>query len=84
MTDDATTWSQSHRGRAALADTIEGLTPEQWRTPSLCAGWNVGMMAAHLLSSAEQTPGHFLGGMLQSGFSFNRAMERDIRARADV
>jgi uncharacterized protein (TIGR03083 family) len=82
MTDDATTWSHIHAGRAALADTIEVLTPEQWRTPSLCAGWSVGMMAAHLLSSAEQTPGHFLSGVLRGGF--NRAMERDIRARKDL
>jgi uncharacterized protein (TIGR03083 family) len=41
-------------------------------------------MAAHLLSSAEQTPGHFMGGMLTSGFSFNRMMQRDIDARADL
>jgi uncharacterized protein (TIGR03083 family) len=84
MSDDAKTWAQIHAGRASLADTIEGLTEEQWRTPSLCAGWNVGAMAAHLLSSAEQTPGHFMGGMLSSGFSFNKAMQRDIDARKDL
>lgn len=84
MTDDAQTWSQIHAGRASIADTIESLTQEQWRAPSLCGSWSVGMMAAHLLSSAEQTPGHFLGGMLSSGFSFNRAMDRDVRARADL
>ena len=84
MSDDDKTWSQIHAGRAALADTIEGLTPEQWQTPSLCAGWTVGMMAAHLLSSAEQTPGHFIGGITRSGFSFNRTMEREIRTRKDL
>ncbi|MCU1589964.1 MAG: hypothetical protein JWP11_1220 [Frankiales bacterium] len=84
MPDDAKTWAQIHAERGRLADTIEGLTPEQWRTPSLCAGWNVGAMAAHILSSAEQTPGHFMGGMLTSGFSFNRMMQRDIDARADL
>jgi uncharacterized protein (TIGR03083 family) len=84
MPDDAKTWSLIHAERTGLADTIEGLTPEQWRTPSLCAGWNVGAMAAHLLSSAEQTPGHFMGGMLTSGFSFNRLMQRDIDARAGL
>jgi uncharacterized protein (TIGR03083 family) len=84
MTDDAKTWSMIHDGRTALVPLIEGLTPEQWRTPSLCAGWSVGEMAAHLLSSAEQTPGHFMGGMLKSGFSFNKAMQRDIDARADL
>ena len=84
MTDDTKTWTQIHAGRSSLADTIEGLTAEQWQTPSLCAGWNVGMIAAHLLSSAEQTPGHFIGGMLRSGFSFNRAMAHEIDARADL
>jgi uncharacterized protein (TIGR03083 family) len=77
MADDAKTWAHIHAERVRLADTIEGLTPEQWRTPSLCAGWNVGAMA-------EQTPGHFMGGMLTSGFSFNRMMQRDIDARADL
>jgi uncharacterized protein (TIGR03083 family) len=84
MPDDTRTWSLIHAHRAGLADTIEGLTPEQWQTPSLCAGWNVGAMAAHLLASAEQTPGHFMGGMLTSGFRFGALMERDIRARADL
>jgi uncharacterized protein (TIGR03083 family) len=84
MSDDAKTWSLIHAERAALAPLIEGLTPDQWRTPSLCAGWSVGAMSAHLLSSAEQTPGHFIGGMLTSGFSFNRMMQRDIDARADL
>jgi uncharacterized protein (TIGR03083 family) len=82
MPDDAKTWALIHAARARLADDIEGLTPDQWRTPSLCAGWSVGAMAAHLLASAEQTPGHFMGGMVTSGFSFNRMMQRDIDARA--
>jgi uncharacterized protein (TIGR03083 family) len=84
MPDDTKTWSLIHAERVKLAHTIEGLSKEQWRTPSLCAGWNVGAMAAHLLSSAEQTPGHFMGGMLTSGFSFNKMMQRDIDARAGL
>jgi uncharacterized protein (TIGR03083 family) len=84
MPDDAKTWAMIHAGRASLADTIQGLTPDQWLTPSLCVGWSVGNMAAHLLSSAEQTPGHFMSGMLTSGFSFNRLMQRDIDARAGL
>jgi uncharacterized protein (TIGR03083 family) len=84
MADEAKTWAMIHAGRASLADTIEGLTPDQWQTPSLCAGWNVGDMAAHLLSSAEQTPGHFIGGMVTSGFSFHRLMRRDLAARSGL
>jgi uncharacterized protein (TIGR03083 family) len=84
MPDDAKTWSMIHAERAKLADTIEGLTQEQWVTPSLCTGWNVGFMAAHILTSAEQTPGAFLGGMLTTGFRFNALMDRQGRARAGL
>jgi hypothetical protein len=27
--------------RVGLADDLADLTPEQWATPSLCAGWTV-------------------------------------------
>jgi uncharacterized protein (TIGR03083 family) len=68
-----------HAERKALADTIEHLTPEQWAQPSLCAGWTVGQLAAHILSGAEQTPARFLKGMVSTGFRFNALMERDAR-----
>lgn len=34
--------------RLALADMLEGLTPEQLALPSLCAGWSVQDIGAHL------------------------------------
>ncbi|MDR7254382.1 uncharacterized protein (TIGR03083 family) [Nocardioides sp. BE266] len=34
--------------RDALIGTLEGLTEEQWQTPSLCGEWRVLDMAAHL------------------------------------
>ena len=73
-----------HAGRAAMADTIDDLTPAQWSTDSLCAGWTIGNVAAHLLASAEQTNGRFARGMLTTGFRFNALMERDIRNRAGL
>jgi uncharacterized protein (TIGR03083 family) len=84
MPDNAHTWSLIHAERADLADTIEELTAEQWTTPSLCAGWTVGALAAHLLASAEQTPGHFLAGMVRRGLRFDALMDADITARADL
>ena len=33
------------------------LTPEQWRTPSLCAGWTVREIAAHLLDPLQTKVG---------------------------
>ena len=73
-----------HAERKALAAELEGLTPEQWDTESLCTGWTVGFLAAHVLAGAEQTPGHFMGGMAATGFRFNALMERDARSRADL
>lgn len=36
--------------RRDLADLLDSLTPEQWATPSLCAGWSVRDVVAHILS----------------------------------
>lgn len=80
----SSTWQQIHTERAALADTIEALTPEQWAVPSLCAGWSVGHMAGHLLASAEQTPAHFLTGLVRHGMRFNALMDSDVRARSSL
>lgn len=82
MSDDAKTWAMIHAERTGLADTLEGLTAQQWAVPSLCAGWTVGDLAAHVLAGAEQTPGSFFAGMLSMGFRFNALMERDARTRS--
>jgi uncharacterized protein (TIGR03083 family) len=84
MSDDAQTWAMIHAERKALAGTIEGLTPEQWSSPSLCAGWTIGFLAAHVLAGAEQTPGQFVLGMAATGFRFSALMERDARRRAQL
>ena len=34
--------------RRDLAAVLAGLTPEQWDAPSLCTGWRVREVAAHL------------------------------------
>ncbi|CUR59275.1 conserved hypothetical protein [metagenome] len=34
--------------RDALITTLEGLSDEQWQSPSLCAEWRVVDVAAHL------------------------------------
>src|SRR4051794_27261864 len=84
MSDDAKTWAMIHRERAAVADMIEALTPDQWQQPSLCNGWTVGLMAGHILLAAEQTPGNFTRGMLANGFQFNRYMDRATKARGGM
>jgi len=34
--------------RVRLADALETLSPDAWESPSLCAGWSVHVVAAHL------------------------------------
>ena len=77
---DATTWQLIHGERAATAETLATLTPEQWATPSLCAGWTVQIAAGHIVMSGEQTPGLFMKGMVAHGFRFNTMMDRQARA----
>lgn len=84
MADDTQVWSMIHTERAAVADMIEQLTPEQWQQPSLCAGWTVGTMAGHIVLAAEQTPGNFMKGMVSNGFAFNRYMNKATGERAGM
>ena len=76
---DSQTWKMIHRERAAMADTLATLTPDQWGRPSLCGGWSVRVTAAHIMMGAEQTQGHFLKRMAANGFRFNTMMDRDSR-----
>lgn len=48
--------AQARAEREDLLELVERLTPEQWRTPSLCAGWTVHDVVAHVLSYDELGP----------------------------
>ncbi len=39
--------------RAELAEFLATLTPQQWETPSLCLGWTVKDVVAHMISYEE-------------------------------
>jgi uncharacterized protein (TIGR03083 family) len=76
------TWKHIHTERAAMADTLAGLRPDQWAAPSWCGDWTVRMTAAHILVAAEQTFGHFYAQLLQSGLRFDAYTERTGRVLA--
>ncbi|MEO6703242.1 MAG: maleylpyruvate isomerase family mycothiol-dependent enzyme [Jatrophihabitantaceae bacterium] len=65
-------WPTIHAERQALADDLAGLTPEQWRTRSLCSEWDVSQALAHLVSAARMTPPKFVTRFAKAGFNFNR------------
>src|SRR3954468_11337628 len=80
MGDNTRIWSLIHAERRGVADTIEGLSTEQWARPSLVEGWSIGQLASHMLRAAEQTPGKFLKQMAKSGFRFDKSMDDTARA----
>lgn len=73
------TWRHIHAERAAMADTWDGLSAGQWKSPSWCEGWSVQEAAGHILAAAEQTPFNFYKELAQAGLRFNVFTERAAR-----
>ena len=46
--DPERSWQIIEQQRLAIADLLDGLSAEQWESPSLCAGWRVRDVAAHV------------------------------------
>ena len=53
--DAEASWRVIEQERLSLADLLEGLTDEQWNAPSLCDGWRIKDVAAHV-ALASQPP----------------------------
>jgi uncharacterized protein (TIGR03083 family) len=68
MADDI--WPVVHGERRALATDLAFVTPERWSTPSLCDGWTVHDVLAHLTATAAMTPPRFLAKLAAAGFRF--------------
>ena len=75
-------WPVVHAERRALAADLDGLAPERWRTPSLCTGWTVHDVLAHMVSTAKLTPPAFFAGLLGAGFRFDRFTAKRIAAES--
>jgi uncharacterized protein (TIGR03083 family) len=73
-------WGTIEAERRALAEELTGIGPDQWATPSLCGGWTVRDVLAHMTGTAKITPASFFPKLLASGLSFNRLQAKDIAA----
>ena len=71
-------WPRIHAEREALAAELEGLTDEQWATASLCEGWTVRDVLAHMTGTAKVSGGSFFPKLIGSGFSLKKMQEKDI------
>ena len=60
----------------ALAELLDGLADDAWDTPSLCAGWRVREVAAHLSMPVRYSPEEFHAELRECGGDFTRLSDR--------
>jgi uncharacterized protein (TIGR03083 family) len=71
-------WPLVHAERAALIADLSGLDDDQWQQPSLCDGWTVHDVAAHLVNSARTTRVGFFLELARARFDFDRQNARGV------
>jgi uncharacterized protein (TIGR03083 family) len=68
--------------RAELAEVLAGLGEDEWDKATLCAGWRVRELVAHITLPYRLSVPRFLAGMVRSGGRFNRYADRQARQDA--
>ena len=68
--------------RERLADLLAGLDPDEWSADSLCAGWRVREVVAHMTMPYRHTGDTVMAGIAAHGGDFNAFA--DERARQDT
>jgi uncharacterized protein (TIGR03083 family) len=71
--DREQSWQVITEQRLGLAQLLEGLSDAEWEQPSLCAGWRVRDVAAHV-AMAPQVPG--VGSMLADALRARGSLHR--------
>ncbi|WP_067437784.1 maleylpyruvate isomerase family mycothiol-dependent enzyme [Nocardioides jensenii] len=78
--DLETLWNHIHDERESLAVTLGELSSEQWQVESLCPGWTVKDVAAHVISNPQigwsAMPGMALRNL---GRGYNSMIFREVR-----
>lgn len=77
--DEDAVWAAIDRERRDLSDLLDDLSDEEWAQPSLCTGWRVREVAAHLALAHLRFPQALVATVRARG-SFD-AMVRDTALR---
>lgn len=78
--DSALVVRETRAERTRLADLLADLSPQEWAAESLCAGWRVREVVAHMTMPFRLSPPRFFSGMIRARMNFNRLADRDARA----
>jgi uncharacterized protein (TIGR03083 family) len=76
-------WQHIDTERARFADLLDDLTEAEWETPSLCTGWRVREVAAHLTLS-QTGAGRAMIDLLKAGGNMNRMIHDTAVRRATL
>jgi uncharacterized protein (TIGR03083 family) len=61
-------WALAHAERAALAEDLARIGADQWRHDTLCGGWDVEQVVAHLTAAASLNQWQWMRSMLGARF----------------
>jgi uncharacterized protein (TIGR03083 family) len=71
---------ETYAERARLVRLLEQLEPGQWGSSSLCTGWQVREVVAHMTMPFRTRPLRLLVGLARARFSFDRYADRAAHA----
>jgi uncharacterized protein (TIGR03083 family) len=74
-------WPTIHAERKALAADLDGIPEGAWDTPSMCDGWTVRDVVAHMTAATTLNAPKFFGRLIGSGFSFEKVQAKGIAAQ---
>ena len=80
MNDDAGLQPAVAAEFLALAGLLDSATDAQWDTPSLCAGWRVREVIAHMTMAARYSEEEFMAELRRCEFDFGR-LSNEVAAR---
>jgi uncharacterized protein (TIGR03083 family) len=80
MTDDAHLQPVVAAEFISLADLLAAASPSQWDTPSLCEGWRVREVIAHMTMAARYSEAEFMAELQRCEFDFTR-LSNEVASR---
>lgn len=80
--DDEAMWRALDGERDAAVGLLESLSPAEWEHASLCTGWRVREVAAHLTLGPRMSVAAVLAEIVRARGSFNRMVDNTARRSA--
>ena len=80
VTDDADLQPVVAAEYLRLAGLLDAASDAQWDTASLCAGWRVREVVAHMTMAARYSEEQFMAELRRCGFDFTR-LSNEVAAR---